>query len=69
MENERVLVQCRAQMNELVSDMNKFMVRAKELDEKNEEDCRLWDAEKINLEGTLAKTKTKLEMMVIARGY
>lgn len=56
-------------MNELESDMNKFMVRAKELDEKNEEDCRLWDAEKINLEGTLAKTKTKLEMMVIARGY
>jgi chromosome segregation ATPase len=62
-QNERVLQQCRTENIDLQSDLNDSKGRIHDLLRKIEDDTHLWNAEKNNLEGTVADLQTKHELM------
>jgi len=62
-QNERVLRQCRTENVDLQSDLNDSKGRIHDLLRKIEDDTHLWNAEKNNLEGTVADLQTKHELM------
>jgi chromosome segregation ATPase len=62
-QNERVLQQCRTENIDLQSDLNDSKGRIQDLLRKIEDDTHLWNAEKNNLEGTVADLQTKHELM------
>jgi chromosome segregation ATPase len=62
-QNERVLQQCRTENVDLQFDLNDSKGRIHDLLRKIEDDTHLWNAEKNNLEGTVADLQTKHELM------
>jgi chromosome segregation ATPase len=68
MQDERVVQQYRSENIELQSNLNDSKGKTGDLLKKIEEDTHLWDAEKSNLEGTVAELRAKHELMAREMG-
>ena len=67
-QNKRALQQCRTESIALQSDLNDSKKRTQDVLQKQKMDMHLWDAEKCNLEGTIAEMKIKHESMANGMG-
>ena len=59
----KLLLQCRAEKNELESELTETKERIRELLQKSELDRHVWDAEKRTSEDTLAELQAKIQLM------
>ena len=67
-QNKRALQQCRTESIALQSDLNDSKKRTQDVLQKQKMDMHLWDAEKCNLEGTIAEMNIKHELMANEMG-